>query len=140
MESKLVEIPEAQEGLFITRRFEAPRDWLFQMLTDPVSLQKWWGRPLEWVFLEVSEPESVVFMLTKQDEEQNTELEVQYTITLCPEKEWTRFILKARVLRCIPEIAWAIDMMIFALSRGWEEGLNRLQVEALLTQVCQRLC
>jgi uncharacterized protein YndB with AHSA1/START domain len=135
MESRLVDIPEAQEGLFVTRRFEAPRDWLFHMLTDPISLQKWWGRPMDFQFLEVREPEILVFKLTKQDEEQKTELEVQYIITLCPEKEWTRLILKARVLRCIPEIAWALDMMIFALGRGWEEGLNRLQVEALLMQV-----
>jgi uncharacterized protein YndB with AHSA1/START domain len=82
----------AEEGVVITRRFDAPRDLVFHALTEPEHLRHWWGptgftwvtctmdlRPRgtflycmrspdgremwgKWVFREIVPPERLVFV------------------------------------------------------------------------------
>ncbi len=124
-----MDISTSGEGLLISRLIDAPRELVFQMWTDPESLSRWWGRPIEGHYLEVSAPEMLVWVMNKKDDRQHTELELSYTVTFLEEKGITRLMLKVQVLHCIPEIALAMDMLLFGLSRAWGEGLSRLQAE-----------
>jgi uncharacterized protein YndB with AHSA1/START domain len=135
MANELMDISTSTEGLLISRLFDAPRELVFQLWTDPESLSRWWGRPIEGDYLEVSAPERLLWVMNKEDLRQNKELELSYTVTFLEEKGRTRLMLKVQVLYCIPEIALAMDLLLFGLSRAWGEGLSRLQAEVLASRI-----
>jgi uncharacterized protein YndB with AHSA1/START domain len=138
----------------ITRDFDAPRDLVFKAWTDPKHVAQWWGPhgftnpvckwdarpggaiyvemtdpdgvvyPMRGVFHEVTAPERLVFTSTAlHDEDGSPHLEVLTTITLEEhESGKTRFTLRAEVVRATPQAAGALAGM----EVGWSQSLEKL--------------
>jgi uncharacterized protein YndB with AHSA1/START domain len=145
-------VKSENQDLVITRVFDVPRKLVFKMWTDNKLVKTWWGPkgftnpvcqldpkengairiimqgpdemryPVSGIFLEIKEPERLVFITRKEDEEGNMEVEIENTVSFLEEGEKTRMIFKAVVLRTTPEGAEACKGM----SLGWNQSLDRL--------------
>jgi uncharacterized protein YndB with AHSA1/START domain len=148
--SNLVDNPVRQE-VNITRVFDAPRELVFKMWTDPVLVKKWWGPkdfknpvceldarvggrmhivmqapdglmiPTSGVFTELVEPDYLVFKNYKEDEDGNAQLEVINTVTFTEENGKTTMTLNALATRITPEACGSIDGM----NVGWNQSIDR---------------
>jgi len=152
METKnnLVANPVRQE-VNITRIFDAPRELVFKMWTDPELVEKWWGPkdftnpvckldarvggamrivmqgpdgmkyPTSGIFTEIIEFERIVFTNTKEDEAGNAELEVLNTVTFTEINGKTKMTLKATVVMETPAACGSVDGM----NVGWNQSIDR---------------
>jgi uncharacterized protein YndB with AHSA1/START domain len=140
-----------REEVKITRIFDAPRELVFKMWTDPKLVEKWWGPkdftnpvctldarvggsirivmqgpdgmkyPTRGVFDEIIEPERIVFTNVKEDEEGNAELKVLNTVTFTEENGKTKMTLKAVVIMETPAACGSVDGM----NVGWNQSIDR---------------
>src|SRR5260370_11596598 len=147
----LIDNPVRQE-VNITRIFDAPRELVFKMWTDPVLVEKWWGPkdftnpvcevggrvggamrivmrgpdgteyPTRGVFIEITEPERIVFNNVKEDDYGNAELENVNTVTFTEENGKTKMNLHVVVIKSTPEACKSIDGM----NLGWNQSIDRL--------------
>lgn len=141
--------------LTFTRVFDAPRELVFKMWTDPYHVAQWWGPhgfkipvskvdarpggvfevhmlgedginlPSVGTFKEVVPPERIVFSSDLEDGNGIKLLEVVNTITLQEENGKTRMTLHAKMIRAIPEVADKLGGM----EQGWTESLERFEAE-----------
>ena len=148
--SNLVDNPVRQE-VNITRIFDAPRELVFKMWTDPELVEKWWGPkdfknpvceldarvggnmrivmqapdglliPTSGVFTEIVEPERIVFKNFKEDDDGNAQLEVVNTVTFIEEDGKTTMTLHALAVRITPEACGSIEGM----NVGWNQSIDR---------------
>ncbi|HWZ03625.1 MAG TPA: SRPBCC domain-containing protein [Mucilaginibacter sp.] len=148
--SNLVDNPVRQE-VNITRIFDAPRELVFKMWTDPELVEKWWGPkdfknpvceldarvggtmrivmqapdglmiPTSGVFTELLEPERIVFKNFKEDDDGNAQLEVINTVTFTEENGKTTMTLNALAVRITPEACASIEGM----NVGWNQSIDR---------------
>ncbi len=146
----LVGNPVRQE-VNITRVFDAPRELVFKLWTDPELVEKWWGPkdftnpvceldakvggvirivmqgpdgtkyPTRGVFNEITEPERIVFTNVKEDDEGNAELEVVNTVTFTEENGKTKMTLKAVVVMETPAACGSVNGM----NVGWNQSIDR---------------
>src|SRR5260370_32009472 len=121
--------PNEEHELVLTRVFDAPRELVFKVWTDPKHVARWWGPhrftnpvceldlrpggailihirspdgivyPMTGVFQEVVPPERLVFTSAALDSDGNPMFEVLTTVTFAVEGGKTQQILRARVIR-----------------------------------------
>jgi uncharacterized protein YndB with AHSA1/START domain len=148
--NELIDKPVRQE-VNITRVFDAPRELVFKMWTDPELVEKWWGPkdftnpvckldarvggiirivmrgpdgmkyPTRGIFNEIIEPELIIFTNVKEDDHGNAELEVVNTVTFIEENGKTKMTLKAVVVMETPAACGSVDGM----NVGWNQSIDR---------------
>ena len=143
--------------LTFTRVFDAPRELVFKVWTDPYHIAQWWGPhgfsipvckvdarqggrfdvhmqaedgtilPSVGEFLEVVPPTRIVFTSNLEDGNGNRLIEVVNTITLDEDGGKTRMTLRATVTNAVPEVADKLGGM----QQGWNESLQRFSSEVV---------
>lgn len=138
--------------LTITRVFDAPRDLVFQVWTDPKHVAKWWGPhhftnpvceldvrvggairihmrgpegtvyPMSGVFNEINPPERLVFTSAPLDENGERLFELLTTVVFEEQGKKTKLTLHVHVLTATSEAAQYLDGM----EEGWNQSLERL--------------
>jgi len=154
METKneVVTSPARQE-VIITRLFDAPRELVFKLWTDPEYVERWWGPkgftnpvcqldarvggsirivmqgpdgtkyPTRGIFKELVEPEKVVFVSIKEDDFGNAQLEVLNTAVFMEENGKTKMYFTAVVTMSTPEACGSVEGM----NQGWNQSIDRLE-------------
>jgi uncharacterized protein YndB with AHSA1/START domain len=142
----------AEQELVIERIFDAPRELVFKMWTDPKHLAQWWGPkgftnpvceldvrpggailihmrgpdgtvyPMKGVFREIVEPERLVFSSAALDESGNPLFEVLNTITFAEHNGKTKQTMRARVIKRTAKAA----PYLAGMEAGWTQSLARL--------------
>ena len=148
--NELVDNPVRQE-VNITRIFDAPRELVFKMWTDPELVEKWWGPkdftnpvckldarvggsmrivmqgpdgikyPTRGIFTEITEPERIVFTNIKEGDHGEEQLEVLNTVTFTEENGKTKMTLRATVVKSTPEACGSVEGM----NVGWNQSIDR---------------
>jgi uncharacterized protein YndB with AHSA1/START domain len=152
-------ISTAENGLGVeivfTRTFDAPRNLVFKVWTDPRHLAKWWGPhgftnprcewdarpdgaihidmrgpdgriyPMSGRFREIVEPERLVFVCAALDESRKPMFEVLNTVTFAEEGGKTVLTLTARVITSTP----SAPQYLKGMEMGWTQSLERLSVQ-----------
>ena len=149
--STLVDNGVGQE-VNITRIFDAPRELVFKMWTDPELVEKWWGPkdftnpvckldpwvggsirivmrgpdgmqyPTRGVFTKIVEPELIVFHNVKEADDGTAQLEIENTVKFLEAEGKTKMIFRAVVLRSTPDACQSIGGM----NTGWNQSIDRL--------------
>lgn len=138
--------------LTITRILDAPRELVFKAFTDPVQLQQWWGPkgftapvckaearkggdiyidmkgpdgmiyPMDGEFVEVKEPERLVFIAAALDVEGKRLFENLNTLTFEEQGDKTRLTLRVSVNKMRGEA----EQYIAGMEEGWKQSLDKL--------------
>jgi uncharacterized protein YndB with AHSA1/START domain len=137
--------------LELTRVLDAPRALVFKVWTEPRHLAKWWGphgftapectidlRPggtlrirmtghgfdnvMDGEFVEIVEPERLVFKSFLRDETGAPYLETLTEVTFSEEAGKTNLRLLVRVVKAGPEAEGPLEGM----TEGWNQSLERL--------------
>jgi uncharacterized protein YndB with AHSA1/START domain len=146
--------PNEEHELVLTRVFNAPRELVFKVWTDPKHVAQWWGSwgftnpvcelnlrpggailihmrgpdgtvyPMTGVFQEVVPPERLVFTSGALDAAGNAMFEVLTTVTFAEEGGKTKQILRARVIKRTAQAA----PYLAGMEQGWTQSLERLAV------------
>lgn len=141
-----------ERELVLTRVFDAPRELVFKLWTDPKHVAQWWGPhgftnlvceldlrpggailihmrgpdgivyPMTGVYEEVVRPERLVFTSAALDLDGNPMFEVLTTVTFAEESGKTKQILRARVIRRTAQAA----PYLAGMEAGWTQSLERL--------------
>ncbi|HEY9085935.1 MAG TPA: SRPBCC domain-containing protein [Candidatus Tyrphobacter sp.] len=136
----------------ITRVFDAPRDLVFRVWTDPAHVARWWGPkdftnprceldvrpggaihidmrspdgtvyPMKGVFAEIVAPERLVFSSSALDENGAALFEVLTTVTFVDEGGKTKLTMRAHVTKTTP----GAQMYLEGMETGWTQSLQRL--------------
>jgi uncharacterized protein YndB with AHSA1/START domain len=136
----------------LTRVFDAPRELVWKVWTDPKHVARWWGPhgftnpvceldvrpggairihmrgpdgtvyPMTGVYLEVIEPERIVFTSATLGTDGNPMFEVLTTVTFAEQGGKTKQILHARVIKMTAQAAPYLKDM----EAGWTQSLERL--------------
>jgi uncharacterized protein YndB with AHSA1/START domain len=142
---------EGQE-LVLTRVFDAPRELVFKVWTDPKHVARWWGPhrftnpvceldlrpggailihmrgpdgtvyPMTGVYQEIVRPERLVFTSAALDASGNPMFEILTTVTFAEENGKTKQILRARVMNRTAQAA----PYLAGMEAGWTQSLERL--------------
>jgi uncharacterized protein YndB with AHSA1/START domain len=148
--NELVDNPVRQE-VNITRMFDAPRELVFKMWTDPVLVEKWWGPkdftnpvcqldpwvggsirivmqgpdgtlyPTSGIFTKIVEPELIIFHNIKEGDDGSAQLEVVNTVRFTEEDGKTKMTFNATVVMATPEACQSVDGM----NNGWNQSIDR---------------
>ena len=146
---------EPPHELLTTRVFDAPRELVFKAWTERERLQRWWGPkgftnpvcevdvrpggairidmrapdgkiyPMTGKFLEVVEPERLVFISSALDSNGEPMFEVLNTVTFSDAAGKTKLTLHAKVSNIKPEAA----PHLAGMEIGWNMSLDRLAEE-----------
>ena len=149
--STLVDNGVGQE-VNITRIFDAPRELVFKMWTDPELVEKWWGPkdftnpvckldpwvggsirivmrgpdgmqyPTHGVFTKIVEPELIVFHNVKEGDDGSAQLEIENTVRFLDEGGKTKMIFRAVVIMSTPDACQSVGGM----NMGWNQSIDRL--------------
>ncbi len=153
VDTTIAAVESRKPDLVITRIFDAPRELVFKLWTDPKHVVHWWGPkfftnpvceldprpggimridmqgpdgtvyPGKGTFLEVVEPERIVFTATTlDDEEGNPQLVVLHMVTFDDAEGKTKLTLQAFVVKSAPVAAFALAGM----EEGWSGSLDKL--------------
>lgn len=139
--------------LVLERVFDAGRDLVWKVWTDPVHLAQWWGPggftnprcdwnartggaiyiemrgpdgtiyPMKGTFEEVEEPHRLVFVSSALDEKGAALFDVQTTVVFEDRQGKTAMKLRAQVVRSTPRAAQYLKGM----EMGWAQSLERLR-------------
>ena len=137
----------------ITRTFDAPRDLVWTMWTDPKHLAQWWGPhhftnprcefdarpggaihidmrgpdgtiyPMRGEVKEIVRPSRLVFNSVPLDDQGNVLFEVLTTVTLAEHGGKTTVSVNAHVVRIVAPVA---EQMLAGMEAGWTQSLERL--------------
>jgi uncharacterized protein YndB with AHSA1/START domain len=143
--------------LTFTRTFEAPRELVFKVWTDPYHVAQWWGPhgytipvsrldprpgglfevhmlgadglllPCIGEFRETVAPRRIVFTSNLVAPDGRNLIEALNTITLDEEGQTTRMTLHIKVLSAVPEVADKLGEM----EEGWNQSLERFEAELI---------
>jgi len=138
--------------LTITRVFNAPRDLVFKVWTDPKHLSQWWGprgftnpvcevdlrvggelrivmhspdwgdAPMKGTFREINAPERLVFSNIAVDKDGKTLLEGTTTVTFEDQGGKTKLTVHTHA-RGVAPIA---VQMLAGMEQGWTESIDKL--------------
>ncbi len=141
-----------EQELVLTRVFDAPRELVFKVWTDPKHVAQWWGPqgftnpvceldlrpggairihmrgpdgtvyPMTGVYQEVVQPERLVFTIAVLDANGNPMFEVLTTVTFAEQSGKTKQILRARVIKRTAQAA----PYLAGMEAGWTQMLDRL--------------
>jgi len=144
--------PSSEWDLVITRVFDAPRELVWKVWTDPAHLAQWWGPkgftnsrcewnarpggtihidmrapdgvvyPMSGVVNEIIPPERLVFVSSALDEKGKSMFDVLNTVTLKDQGGKTALTLEARVLTTTARAPQHLKGM----EMGWNMSLDRL--------------
>jgi uncharacterized protein YndB with AHSA1/START domain len=144
-----------ERELVITRVFDAPRELVFQAWIDPKHLSQWWGPkgfmnpvcevdarvggawrivmrapdgaeyPGGGVYLEIVEPERLVFTNVAVDKDGNPILDGLTTVTFAEDGGKTKLTLRTRAVGLVSYAA----QMLEGMEAGWTQSLERLADE-----------
>jgi uncharacterized protein YndB with AHSA1/START domain len=139
--------------LVITRVFDAPRELVFKVWTDPRHMAQWWGPngftnpvceldvrvggairihmrapygvvyPMTGVFEEITEPERLVFVSSALDEKGNSMFDVRSTVTFAEQRGKTQLTLQLRVIKTTAQA----PQYLKGMEAGWTQSLDRLR-------------
>jgi uncharacterized protein YndB with AHSA1/START domain len=140
------------QELLLKRVFDAPRELVWRVWTDPVHLAEWWGPkgftnprcewnakpggsihidmrapdgrvyPMTGVFREVVEPERLVFVSSALDENGKSMFDVLNMVTLTEEHGKTTLTLQARVISATERA----PQYLKGMEMGWNMSFDRL--------------
>jgi uncharacterized protein YndB with AHSA1/START domain len=140
------------QGLVLNRVFDAPRELVFKVWTDPKHVARWWGPrgftnpvceldlrpggailihmrgpdgvvyPMTGAYQEIARPERLVFTSAALDSNGNPMFEVLTTVTFAEESGKTKQILRARVIKKTAQAA----PYLAGMEAGWTQSLERL--------------
>ena len=140
------------EEIVITRVFNAPRNLVFQAWTDPRHLAEWWGPrgftnprceadvrpggimhidmrapngtiyPMAGIYLEITEPEQIVFTSGALDDKGHQLFELLHTVSLAEKGGKTTLTIRSRVVRTTAGAAKYID----GFKAGMTQSLEKL--------------
>jgi uncharacterized protein YndB with AHSA1/START domain len=141
-----------EHSMVTTRVFDAPRELVFKAWTEAERLKRWWGPkgftnpvceidvrpggairidmrapdgivyPMTGTFVEIVEPERLVFVSSALDSEGEPLFEVLNTVTFADEGGKTKLTLHASVSKVRPEAA----RHLAGMEIGWSMSLDRL--------------
>jgi len=141
-----------EQELVLTRVFDAPRELVFKVWTDPKHVAQWWGPrgftnplceldlrpggailihmrgpdgivyPMTGTYQEIVRPERLVFTSAALDSNGNSMFEVLTTVTFAVESGKTKQILRARVIKKTAQAA----PYLAGMEAGWTQSLERL--------------
>jgi uncharacterized protein YndB with AHSA1/START domain len=141
-----------EQELVLTRVFDAPRELVFKVWTDPKHVAQWWGPrgftnpvceldlrpggailihmrgpdgivyPMTGTYQEIVRPERLVFTSAALDSNGNPMFEVLTTVTFAVESGKTKQILRARVIKKTAQAA----PYLAGMEAGWTQSLERL--------------
>ena len=141
-----------EQELVLTRVFDAPRELVFKVWTDPKHVAQWWGPhgftnpvceldlrpggairihmrgpdgtvyPMTGVYQKVVPPERLVFTSAALDANGNPMFEVLTTVTFAEESGKTKQILRAHVIKRTAQAA----PYLAGMEAGWTQSLERL--------------
>ncbi len=141
-----------EQELVLTRVFDAPRELVFKVWTDPKHLALWWGPhgftnpvcdldlrpggairihmrgpdgtvyPTTGIYQEIVESERIVFTNAALDANGDPMFEVLTTVTFAEEGGKTKQILRARVINKTAQAA----QYLAGMEVGWTQSLERL--------------
>ena len=136
----------------ITRVFDAPRELMFRLWTEPKHLAQWWGPkvftnpvcevdarpggailihmrgpdgvtyPMTGTFHEVVAPERIVFTAVARDLQGNPLLEAFTTVTSEDQRGKTKLTVNARGVGIAP----VAPQMLAGMEEGWSQSLEKL--------------
>ena len=136
----------------ITRTFDAPRELVFRMWTEPEHFARWWGPkgftnpvceldarpggailvhmrapngvvyPLTGTFREVVPSERIVFTCIAEDAEGNAALDEITTVTFAAEGSKTKVTVRSKAVGIAP----AAPFMLAGMEKGWSQSFDRL--------------
>ncbi len=142
-----------ERELVIVRVLDAPRSLVFKMWTDPVHMAQWWGpngftnpvceldprpggailihmkahygqtHPMTGTFVEVTEPERLVFSTKALDDQGNPVLEGLVTVSFDDLGANTRLTVQARAKGLVDMASRMLDGM----EAGWTQSIERLE-------------
>jgi uncharacterized protein YndB with AHSA1/START domain len=145
-------MPNEEQELVLTRVFDAPRELVFKVWTDPKHVARWWGPrgftnpvceldlrpggailihmrgpdgtvyPMMGTYQEIVRPERLVFTCSALDSDGNAMFEVLTTVTFAEESGKTKQILRARVIKKTAQAA----PYLAGMEAGWTQSLERL--------------
>jgi uncharacterized protein YndB with AHSA1/START domain len=145
--------PIAERELAITRTFEAPRELVFRMWTDPEHVARWWGphhftnpvcevdarvggailihmrapdgadHPMTGRFLEIAPPERLVFTTAVDSADGERLLEGHTTVTFAEHGGKTTLTLNTRAVG----FAAVAARMLEGMQAGWTQSLEKLE-------------
>ncbi len=145
--------PSVVRAVIITRVFDAPRELVFKMWTDPKHLAQWWGPkgftnpvcemdarpggalrivmrgpdgveyPMTGVFREIAPPERLVFTSVTVDKDGHPLLEGLTTVTFADEGGKTKLTLRTRAVGLVAQAA----RMLEGMEAGWTQSIDRLE-------------
>ena len=145
-------MPNEEQELVLTRAFDAPRELVFKVWTDPKHVARWWGPrgftnpvceldlrpggailihmrgpdgtvyPMTGTYQEIVRPERLVFTSAALDSDGNPMFEVLTTVTFAEEGGKTKQILRARVIKKTAQAA----PYLAGMEAGWTQSLERL--------------
>jgi uncharacterized protein YndB with AHSA1/START domain len=143
--------PTSRPDLVLTRTLDAPRELVYKVWTDPKHVAQWWGphgftvplcemdaRPggalhirmegfgmspeMTGTFLELVEPERIVFTGILVDDAGVSFVEITNTVTLAERGDKTELTLTAHVTKAGP----GSDGPLSGMDEGWNQSLERL--------------
>jgi len=147
-----VNAAESQSDLVLTRVFDAPRELVWKVWTDPAHLAQWWGPkgfsnprcewnarpegsiridmrgpdghvyPMSGVFQELVEPERIVFVSSALDEQGNSMFDILNTVTFADRRGKTEMTLRVRVMKATAQA----PQYLKGMEMGWNQSLDRL--------------
>lgn len=146
---------EGLPDLMFTRTFDAPRELVFKVWTDPRHLAQWWGPhdhtnpactvdlrpggavritmrgpdgteyPVGGIFSEIVPPERLVFTSDLEDANGKALIRVVNTVTFTEQGGKTRMTLRAAVIEVDPKA----EPNLAGMEAGWTQSLERLAAE-----------
>lgn len=146
--------------VLLERIFDAPRDLVFRMWTDPQHLAKWWGpkgftnpvcridlrpggaifilmrspegieHPMRGIFHEIVPPQRLVFNAIPTDAEGNVLAESMTVVTFAQEGSKTKLTVEATAVGLAP----ISSQMLAGMEVGWSTSLDRLEGEVRRNQ------
>jgi uncharacterized protein YndB with AHSA1/START domain len=144
--------PATERELTLTRVFDAPREIVWRLWTEPENLARWWGPqgfsnpvcemdvrvggqmlvhmcspdgavyPLTATYVEVTPPERLVFLAFAEDGDGNVALECPITATFAAAGDRTLVIVHAHAIG----LAAAAPQMLAGMDAGWSQSLDKL--------------
>jgi predicted dithiol-disulfide oxidoreductase (DUF899 family)/uncharacterized protein YndB with AHSA1/START domain len=142
--------PEVE--VVITRTFDAPRELVFRMWTEPEHMARWWGPkgftnpvceldarpggailihmrasngdvyPMTGRFREVVPSERLVFTSIAEDAEGNAALDEVTTVTFAAEGSKTKVTVHSKAVGVAP----TAPRMLAGMEKGWSQSFDRL--------------
>ncbi len=150
-----------ERKVVLTRIFDAPRELVYRMWTEPEHMARWWGPdcftnpvcemdvrpggalrivmrgpdgteyPMTGTFREVAPPERLVLSTIARDAEEKPLLENLISVTFAAEGGQTKLTVQSEATGLVPISA----QMLAGMEEGWSQSLVRLA--ALLHETSQ---